>query len=149
MNGLGFQNSTLNRWGMIHHSWGWGLSSGPSHMDLTMYGNSCGAQVQGIFPATLTWHSGCVGLGGLNAYVLNIRGNIQDTNQGSCLINHAAEPCTHFPMKPTCKNSNASEIHSTWMRHHLRECLDHDGGLQLVVEAPQPNNSTRLWEHNH
>lgn len=99
--------------------------------------------------ATLTWHFGCVGLGGLNAYVLNIRGNIEETDQGSCLINHAAEPCTHFPMKPTCKDSNASELHSDWMRHHVRECLDHDGGLQLVVEAPQPNNSTRLWEHNH
>lgn len=123
----------------------WSLSHGLNNVMKTLE-----QRCKDSFPCnTLTWHPGCVGLGGLNALVLNIRGTIEDTDQGACMINYAAEPCTHFPKKPTCTGSNASELHSNWMRHHVRECLDHDGGLQLVVDAPQPNNSTRLWEHDH
>ncbi|XP_024371333.1 fucosyltransferase 2 [Physcomitrium patens] len=70
----------------------------------------------------------------------------QENNASSCHPGISTQPCTHFPQKPRCDpGSTGNESHREWMRCHVRECVDHEGGLQLVQESEQPNESARLW----
>lgn len=90
------------------------------------------------------------GIGGLKPLYLNTK-NISMANGtvSSCLDGVSTQPCTHFPQKPTCAAAgDANDLHSGWMRHHVVECLDHQGGLQLVDEREQPSDSAALWEHS-
>lgn len=89
------------------------------------------------------------GIGGLKPLYLNTRGDAVSPNETSCFDGFSTQPCTHFPQKPNCEGEgDANELHSEWMRHHVRECVDHKGGLQLVDEVEQPNVDAALWEHS-
>ncbi|KAG0562082.1 hypothetical protein KC19_9G116600 [Ceratodon purpureus] len=81
------------------------------------------------------------GIGGVKALYLNIKGEVFP-NSTSCFDAYSTQPCTHNPQDPKCEGpGDANELHSEWMRHHVRECVDHPGGLQLVNEVVEEHSS--------
>lgn len=99
---------------------------------------------------------GIPGIGGARTLLLNVRRRssvdpdkgVLNLDERSCFVAQSSEPCTHKPMKPKCEGPNTiSEPHAKWMKKHLQECQDWPGGLQLVFDVEQPNNSSHMWDH--